>query len=370
MDEIGVIGAGGEGLAVTAYLSSIGRMVRLCTRDPARIGGIRRTRSIRATGSLEGRFPVGEVTGDPAHLASHCRVLVVAAITTAYRDIARALAPHLTGDHVVVLFSSKLCGSAEFAEALSREGRHGVDVVETDALFAARPRDTDGVAVLGVKRWNLLSGARRESVTRCAPLLREWFPWVEPARNLIERGLTDFGAVAHAPIALANLGSIERGEELLFYLDGMSDRTVVLLEQAEREFRAVAHAYGADLTPMAQVLDRYYGCRTTCVLDAMRSVEAYQTIPAPESLDHRFLREDIASTLVPLEALAATAGVPTPMISSTINIMSLLSGEQFRDTGRTLHRLGWAELTHDEILDRISPDDRHALAVDSLVPTR
>lgn len=144
MDEIGVLGAGGEGLAVAAYLSSIGRAVRLRTRNPARVEGIRRTGTIQASGFPGGCFPVAEVTDDPAHLAARCRVLVVAAITTAYRDIARALAPHLIDEHVVVLFSSKLCGSAEFAESLGREGRRGVDVVETDALFAARRRATTG----------------------------------------------------------------------------------------------------------------------------------------------------------------------------------------------------------------------------------
>lgn len=354
MDEIGVVGAGGEGRAVTAHLSSIGRAVRLCTRNPAQVGGIRRSGSIRASGALTGSFPVAEVTGEPARVAAGCRVLVVAAITTAYRDIAEAFAPHLTDRHVVVLFSGKLCGSAEFAAALAGAGRTGVDVVETDALFAARPDGDDGVVVHGAKGWNLFSGAAQESVRRCGPLVQELFPWVEPARNLVERGLTDFGAVAHAPIALANLGSIERGEGLLFYVDGMSDRTVVLLEQVEREFRAVARAYGADLLPMTQVLDRCYGCTTSDLLAAMRSVEAYRTITAPDSLDHRFLREDIASTLVPLEALAERAGLGTPVVSSLINIMGLLSGERFRETGRTLDRLGWAGLDHGGIIGRLT----------------
>ncbi|RRO14209.1 NAD/NADP octopine/nopaline dehydrogenase [Saccharopolyspora rhizosphaerae] len=349
MDEIGVIGAGGEGLAVAAHLASEGQRVRLCTRDPDRVAGIRDSGELRVTGERRGRFPIAEVTADPGELAARCPVLVVAAITTAYPEIARSLAPHLTADHVVVLFSGKLCGSAEFATALRRAGAPEVDVVETDALFAARPEGDDGVRVLGVKRWNLVSGATPEAVARRAPVLRTWFPHLEEAANLVHRGLTDFGAVAHAPIALANLGTIDRGEELLFYLDGVSDRTVALLHEVEQEFRAVAAAYGAALTPMPEVLDRYYGCTPTDLLAAMRSAEPYRTILAPESLDHRFLREDIASTLVPLEALAAKAGVATPMVGSIITVMSTLSGTSFRRSGRTLDGLGWAELTSEEI---------------------
>ncbi|MEV4732744.1 NAD/NADP octopine/nopaline dehydrogenase family protein [Saccharopolyspora sp. NPDC049426] len=355
MDEIGVIGAGGEGLAVVAHLSSTGRRVRLCTRNPQRVAGIRAGGEIRATGELEGRFPVAQVTADPAELARRCRVLVIAAITTAYPEIAASLAAHLTEDHVIVLFSGKLCGSAEFAASLSSAGAPEVDVVETDALFAARPDGDDGVRVLGTKRWNLLSGATPGAVERGAPVVREWFPWLENATNLVHRGLTDFGAVAHAPIALANLGTIDRGEELLFYLDGVSDRTVALLREVEQEFREVAAAYGATLMPMPEVLDRYYGCTTTSLLDAMRSAAPYKTILAPGSLDHRFLHEDIASTLVPLEGLADKAGVATPMVGSIINVMSTLSGKSFRRNGRTLERLGWADLDHGEIRRALNP---------------
>lgn len=355
MDEIGVIGAGGEGLAVVAHLSSTGHRVRLCTRNPQRVAGIRDRGEIRATGEMEGTFPLVQVTADPAELAQRCRVVVIAAITTAYPEIAASLAPHLTADHVIVLFSGKLCGSAEFAAALRGAGAPEVDVVETDALFAARPDGDDGVRVLGTKRWNLVSGATPGAVERRSPVVREWFPWLETATNLVHRGLTDFGAVAHAPIALANLGTIDRGEELLFYLDGVSDRTVALLREVEREFREVATAYGAALMPMPEVLDRYYGCTTTSLLDAMRSAAPYKSILAPGSLDHRFLHEDIASTLVPLEALADKAGVATPMVGSIINVMSTLSGKPFRRSGRTLERLGWADLDHAEIHRALNP---------------
>ncbi|WP_145738280.1 NAD/NADP octopine/nopaline dehydrogenase family protein [Saccharopolyspora dendranthemae] len=355
MDEIGVLGAGGEGLAVTAYLASQGHRVRLCTRNPERVAGVRDTGELRATGELVGRFPVAQVASDPAELARRCRIVVVAAITTAYPDIADSLAAHLDEEHVVVLFSGKLCGSAEFAAHLRRGGAPEVDVVETDALFAARPDGDDGVRVLGTKRWNLVSGATPGAVERRAPVIREWFPWLESATNLVHRGLTDFGAVAHAPIALANLGTIDRGEELLFYLDGVSDRTVALLREVEQEFREVAAAYGAELMPMPEVLDRYYGCTTTSLLAAMRSAEPYKAILAPESLDHRFLHEDIASTLVPLEALAAKAGIDTPMVGSIITVMSTLSGKSFRRSGRTLERLGWADLDHQEIRRLLTP---------------
>ncbi|MEC3973968.1 NAD/NADP-dependent octopine/nopaline dehydrogenase family protein [Amycolatopsis sp. H20-H5] len=350
---IGVVGAGGEGRAVAAYLASRDLPVHLHTRDPRAVAGIANRREIDAEGALNGRFPIRSVSDDPAELAGRA-VILIATITTAYPEVAARIAPYLSPGQVVVLFSSKLCGSVEFAHALAVAGAPGVDVVETDALFAARPDGTGGVRVLGVKGWNLLSGSCPVAVTRHAGQLCEWFPMLEVAGNPVERGLHDFGAVAHVPIALANLGAIDRAEDLLFYLEGLSPRTVALLERTEAEFAAVAEAYGARLLPMTEVLDRYYGCTRTCLLDAIRTVEPYKAIAAPASLDHRFLTEDIRSTLVPLQALARCAGVATPMVDAAITIMSVLGGEDFRRTGRTLRRLDWDGLSHDRILRRLA----------------
>ncbi len=353
LNGIGIVGAGGEGRAVAAYLASRGLPVHLCTRDLAAVEGIARRGVIHATGAVAGEFPLVSVTDDPAGLAGR-EVVLIATVTTAYQDVAERIAPFLTAGQVVLLFSSKLCGSVEFTHALAKAGAPGIDVVETDALFAARPDGTGGVRVLGMKKWNLISGATREAVARHADRIREWFPALEIARNPVERGLTDFGAVAHVPIALANLGAIDRAEELLFYTEGLSERTVSLLERTEAEFAAVAKAYGARLLPMTEVLDRYYGCTKTTLLDAIRTVEPYKAITAPASLDHRFLSEDISSTLVPLQALAACAGVATPMVDSAITIMSVLGGRDYRDSGRTLRRLDWDGLSHHRILRLLS----------------
>jgi opine dehydrogenase len=359
LDGIGVVGAGGEGRAVAAYLAARELPVHLYTRDLRAVAEIVRHREVAAHGVLDGRFPLREVTADPAGLAGRA-VVLVATVTTAYPEVAARLAPHLTAGQVVVLFSSKLCGSVEFAHALAAAGAPEVDVVETDALFAARPSGTGGVNVLGVKGWNLVSGSTSAAVGRRAGLLREWFPMLEIARNPVERGLHDFGAVAHVPIALANLGPIDRAEELLFYVEGVSPRTIALLERTEAEFAAVARAYGARLLPMTELLDRYYGCPATTLLDALRTVKPYRTIAAPTSLDHRILTEDIRSTLVPLQALARCAGVATPMVDAAITIMSVLGGEDFRRTGRTLDRLGWAGLGYDGIVRRLQAGDRVA----------
>ncbi|MDG9719759.1 NAD/NADP octopine/nopaline dehydrogenase family protein [Streptomyces sp. DH24] len=150
---------------------------------------------------------------------------------------------------------------------------------------------------------------------------------------------------------MANISRIDRGEELLFYREGLSERTVVLLEQAAREFQQVGEAYDAPVPPVAELLDMYYGCEGETVLDAMRSVAPYSSITAPTSLDHRFLHEDVSSTLVPMTELARRAGCPTPMTDAVIGLASTLSHVDYRTSGRTLAGIGWGGLTQAQIRD-------------------
>ena len=90
----------------------------MCTRTPEKIEAIRRRRVIEARGVIEGSFPIVEVTSDLGQLAARCQVLFVASVTTAYHEVAQALGPVLDREHLLVLFSGKLCGSLEVVRAL------------------------------------------------------------------------------------------------------------------------------------------------------------------------------------------------------------------------------------------------------------
>ena len=47
------------------------------------------------------------------------------------------------------------------------------------------------------------------------------------------------GAVAHAPTVLANVNRIDRGESFLFYLEGWTERTIVIMATVEAELNAL-----------------------------------------------------------------------------------------------------------------------------------
>ena len=348
---IGVVGTGPTACALACHLSGLGHEVHLLVHHPRRSEWIARTRgAFVATGAMEGTYRLAGYGDDAASFAAHVETIFFATVVTDYPLVTRLLAPHLRAHHRLVLFSSKLAGSVHVTRLLRTLGAPALPVLETDALFACRIRDDDTLFVLGTKRWTLFSGPTRSETTRHAAWFQRFFPGLDPAADVLQRGPTDFGAFSHVTIMVANMNRISRGERFLFYYEALTEQTIVLLEEVEREMRALAAAYGTTLIPMATLLDRYYGCEPVNLLTAMRTVPTYRHAVAPTALSHRFLREDIACTVGLVQALARVARVPTPTIDAMVHLANVLLGEDLRAGGRDLAALGWDGLGRDEIV--------------------
>lgn len=356
--DVAVLGGGNCAHSLSCHLSKSGYSVHLWARNLEHLDKTeRKNLTINAYGKMEGSFKLASENDDLEKTVKNCPIIFVAAVTTAYADIASKLAPFLSDNQLIVVFSSKLAGSALFEQTIlkARPDLQGkITVCETDALFASRIQPDGRLWVRGIKKWNLVSAPNRQELNKALPVMQEIFEGLLPADNIIQRGLTDFGALAHPLTMIANMNRIDRAEPFLFYVDGFTENTIVLMEALEKEFQAVAAAYGTSLLPATKWLDNYYGCDTSSLLKAMRTVPNYQTSMAPNKLDFRYIKEDVSCTLVPLHYLASLADVPTPIADAIITFASILDHEDFLTTGRTLDKLGWANLTAEQIKERIS----------------
>jgi opine dehydrogenase len=345
----GVVGAGNSAHALASYLARQGHRVHIYARNPQKVEHLRAAGAVRATGKVEGTFELASVGQSAQKFVESCSTIFVCTTTNDYLDVVAQIGPYLQAGHEVILFSSKFGGSLLVDHQLQRLRRSGVRVVETDALFACRLQSDGSVWVRGMKEWTLYSSPRASQTAANRDVLERFFPNLEAADNIVQRGLTDFGALTHALTVLVNINSIDRNNTFLFYQEGFTERTVSLLETMEREFREVARAYDTTIISASQLLNRYYGCETTSLLEAMRTVPNYRFSTSPESLHTRYIHEDVPCTLVPVSLLAQLAGTRVPVIDSVIAMASVIAGEDFLTTGRTLDRLGWGDFGAAEI---------------------
>lgn len=354
---VAIVGSGNSGLALSAYLSQQGYPVHLLTRSLDKIETVAKSKTVKSTGKVEGEFELKAVTSDPAQSVAKSRTIFIATVTTVYPEVARAIAPYLKDGQEIVLFSSKFGGSVHFERELDLNwvdcaGRN-ITVVETDALFACRAQEDGSVWIRGFKDWTLFSAPTRSKTDAARSIIHRFFPKLEQADNIIQRGLTDFGAIAHTLTMLTNMNKVDRAEPFLFYYEGFTERTIALMEKLESEFRAVATSYGTTLIPMPELLNRYYGCDTSSLYNALRTVPNYRHSQAPQELNHRYIIEDVSCSHVPIQGLARKAGILTPVLDSIICFAETLLNQDFSNEGRNLEALGWGNMSHSEIMDLI-----------------
>ena len=84
------------------------------------------------------------------------------------------------------------------------------------------------------------------------------------------------------------------------------------------------------------------------------SREANKRIKGPNSLQHRYYREDFGHGLLPFLDLARIAGVKVPIASALFDLAGSLCGVDFRPSGRTAESMGIAGLTKSQLLKKVT----------------
>jgi opine dehydrogenase len=139
-----------------------------------------------------------------------------------------------------------------------------------------------------------------------------------------------------------NAGRIEAGETFEFYGEGITPAVAAVVAAYDEERQAVARRLAVQVPTLGEWAERTYGVRDDDVYSLVQTLqrEIYRALPAPATLDHRFLTEDVACGAVPAASLGAALGVPVPIHDALVALASRLLSTDFVANGRTVERLG------------------------------
>jgi opine dehydrogenase len=87
---------------------------------------------------------------------------------------------------------------------------------------------------------------------------------------------------------------------------------------------------------------------------AIAGGKANSKIKGPDSLEHRYYREDFGHGLLPFLELANIAGVDMPVARSLFLLAQTTVGIDYRAGGRTAAAMGIAGLSKDQLLEKVS----------------
>ncbi|HBY93059.1 MAG TPA: NADP transhydrogenase subunit alpha [Chloroflexi bacterium] len=359
---ITVLGGGNGAFAAAADLTLKGATVHLLevpelapdTIAPVQTrGGIELVNSDVA-GVAAGFAPVAVVTDDPEAALAGADMVLYVVPAYAERRFTEFCLPYFRPEQLVVLFCGSFGGALEVASLLSRRSGMLPTIAETEQLvYGAFKQNATTVKVGGLKA-GLACAALPATQTRAVlERLQPLFSGFQTAPSVLHTSLRNLNPVVHAPVSLLNAGRTAADKpKWRYYWEGVTEPVGRVVERVDAERVAVGQALGMALPGAREVLLSWYehqGARGRTLGEVMSTNPAYEIAWAPQTLNHRFLTEDIPFGLVPLEALGRAIGVSTPVISALITLGSELVSTDFRTEGRTLARLGLEGLSSEEI---------------------
>ncbi len=353
--DFAVIGAGNGGVAMAGYLALRGYGVNLWNRSGKTIEEIESCGGISLEGEIRGVAAPSKVTTDMEEAVKGVPVIMVTVPASGHEAVARLMAPYLRDGQIVVLNPGRTGGALAFRATLLREGcRASVTVAETNTfVYASRTVGPGRSRVFGIKKSVSIAALPAARIMQVLRALKPVFPQFVPVENVMVTSLDNMGAVFHPVPTLLNAARVDSSLPFEHYTEGISPRVASVLEALDRERLAIASALGVPARGALEWLGESYGIKAENLYEAIRANKAYRGIVAPDTIECRYITEDVPFSLVPMLALAEIAGVDVPVIRAAVDMASALMGEDYMTTGRTAESMGIAGLSARELLEHV-----------------
>jgi opine dehydrogenase len=357
VETVAIIGAGIGGVYLAAELGVAGFKLRLHDIDDARLSDIRAFGGIDVEGERGGFAAIERATSGLREAVDSADVIIIVTGGNAQAGVARSLAPLLRDGQIILLVQGNTGGSLIVRRALDEAGSHAdVAVAEMDNYpYSCRRLAPARIRPIVAKRWLQIAAFPGNRIGAVHSRLSPLFPQAIAAPNALYTGFTNANAMLHVANCVANAARIESGDSYKFYAEGVSPAVARLYQAINGELVVAAAALGASVPSLEDWFDRVYGVREASLVETCRRLTynsdgPYQATGTPTSLEHKFITEDVPTGLIPMSALGAAAGVPTPAIDALVTIVRSMTGKDFAAEGRTLARLGLSGMSVAEII--------------------
>jgi len=353
--KIAVLGSGNGACAAAYDFASHGHEVRLVDFEsfPDQVAAVAANGGISATGDLEGFAPVASSGHDFGRALDGADLIFAVGPAFSTEPFAAACRPFLVASQTVIVCPSSCGGALTFKRAAGLEVRDtGVRVAETSTLpYAVRILEPGRIHVYLKLTGNItLAAVPATETVAVLAMIADTYPDITPAESVLFTTLANANPVIHPAVTLGNAGQIERGDDLLFYEEGVTRAVGRLMESVDGERLALGARLGFEiLSDPASGVRQGYMTEATYYPGYM-TAPGFKGIKAQPQLDHRYWNEDVGYGLVFYNSLGRQLGVPTPVSDAIITVVSAMMGRDYlAEAARTTESLGIAGLSADEL---------------------
>jgi opine dehydrogenase len=354
--NITVLGSGNGGCAVAFDCAQHGHQVNLFDFEsfPDNIRGVNNAGGIYAEGELQGFSSIYYAGHDIEEALSEAEMIIAVGPAYSTLPFAKVCQPHLRKGQMILICPGSCAGSMEYkiGAGLALEESE-IIVAETSTLpYAARMIGPARINVfLKLKDGLFAAAVPANDTDKVLDALAGVYPALSAAKNILQTSLQNGNPVIHPTVSLLNAALIERTQgDFYFYEEGVTSAVGRLLKAIDQERIAIGKRLGIEVIPEPEIGQMQGYMKEMSYDRGYAKAPGFRGIKAQESLNHRYIHEDVGYGLVFLQKLGEQIGVDTPNIAAVIQVASTLMGRDYlAEAPRTMETLGLSEYSVEEM---------------------
>ena len=365
--NITILGGGNGARTAATEIALLGHRVTLYDIEPLAFSllPIKEAGYIEAFGRIEGKAQV-KIELNLEKAIDGAELILIVVPTMYQASYAKKLGPILkSGQHIALMPGS--LGSLEFRTELDNIGcDKEITIGEIAALpYATRIESPLSVHVFGRRKIvsaGVFPSCKTDEVFH---LYEDIYPGIERMRDVLEAGLSNPNPTLHCLGVLLNAGRIEKSRGDFYYYDeGLTQNVCNAVEAIDQEKIALGKILGLNLLSLVDTYWKMgYGPKGHNFWEVIRGVSSLVNIKGPETVDSRYLTEDVPIGLLIYSQLGRQLGVDVRLMESVIHISSALLKRDFIREGRTLTRCGIEGMMKEQILEYVQTGKKEKLSL-------
>lgn len=356
--KVAVLGSGNGGCAVAFDWAKAGHEVYLYDFEQFsfNIDAINDKGGISSSGMLEGFQKLSYVGHDLEKTLKGAQLIFIVGPAYSTEPFGKAVKPYLEKGQTFIVCPSSCGGSIVFKNALGLSlDNEDYLIAETSTLpYAVRINGPASINIfLKLKDGVFLAALPSKYTSKVHELIKEVYPALIPANNVLQTTLQNANPVIHPSVTLLNAALIERTKgDFYFYEDGVTTAVGRLMKEVDKERIAIGHRLGFSIIE-DPVLGMKQGYMQEATYDKGYSeAMGFKGIGAQSTLDHRYLNEDVGYGLIFMAELGKEIGVETPVMDSVIKLASIIMDRDYRgEKKRTIETLGLNKYNLSDLLE-------------------
>lgn len=326
--RVGIAGAGAIAMGYAALLLKRRHEASVWSPSGKRTADLLGGEPLKVSGAIEGEFRP-EVCQSANELAL-ADVIVLALPAYGQRLVIDALVPHLEARHTVIMSGHLSFAALYLSKRLAERGLQIPIVVWNTTALTCKAQSFTEVRIGALRKMVSIAVLPVEVSSRaldvCADLFGERFTLRD---DLLTVTLSNLNPQSHLAIALCNLTRMERAEAWR-QRENITETVGRFIEALDRERLALANAFGKKVTTVFDHYRNSLGLTGVSIAEmSAQQVEQGADVAGPNTIDSRYVLEDVPFGLVPLLYLAEMTGVDMPLHRGGVAILSACYGRDF-----------------------------------------